>query len=131
MHPGIPKTVDAPIMSNNVMKFKVLPHLEKEPAFCTDRQPSFRPVESDPPIFAEFRIQEEDTFYSILPTATQYARNAIFAGLLPIDIEKQFQAGGRMMTMKEVKPARRTFSSGAAQTPGKIRPEDIIYQGHQ
>jgi len=37
-----------------------------------------------------FRIHEEETFYSILPTATQYARNAIFAGMLPVDIEKQF-----------------------------------------
>jgi len=43
------------------------------------------------PIFAEsFRILEEDSFYSILPTATQYARNAIFAGMLPSDIEKNF-----------------------------------------
>jgi hypothetical protein len=43
------------------------------------------------PLFAEnFRILEEETFYSILPTATQYSRNAIFGGLLPIDIEKQF-----------------------------------------
>lgn len=43
------------------------------------------------PIFAEsFRILEEDTFYSILPTATQYARNAIFAGMLPMEIEKKF-----------------------------------------
>jgi hypothetical protein len=43
------------------------------------------------PIFTEnFRIQEEDSFYSILPTATQYSRNAIFAGLLPLDIEKSF-----------------------------------------
>ncbi len=45
------------------------------------------------PIFAEsFRILEEDTFYSILPTATQYSRNAIFAGMMPIDIEKQFHS---------------------------------------
>jgi hypothetical protein len=45
------------------------------------------------PIFAEsFRIHEEETFYSILPTATQYARNAIFSGMLPVDIEKQFPA---------------------------------------
>ena len=45
------------------------------------------------PIFAEsFRILEEDSFYSILPTATQYARNAIFAGMMPVDIEKQFPA---------------------------------------
>jgi hypothetical protein len=43
------------------------------------------------PVFAEsFRIFDEDTFYSILPTATQYARNAIFAGMLPADIHKQF-----------------------------------------
>ena len=53
------------------------------------------------PIFSEsFRILEEDTFYSILPTATQYARNAIFAGLLPIDIEKQFPHNGKMMKKK-------------------------------
>ncbi|MBK7701196.1 MAG: PglZ domain-containing protein [Saprospiraceae bacterium] len=29
-------------------------------------------------------------FSSILPTATQYSRNAIFSGLLPIDIQKRF-----------------------------------------
>ncbi len=43
------------------------------------------------PIFSEtFRLVEEDTFYSILPTSTQYARNAIFSGMLPIDIEAKF-----------------------------------------
>jgi hypothetical protein len=42
------------------------------------------------PIFAEiFRIAEEETFYSILPTATQYSRNAVFSGLMPLEIEKQ------------------------------------------
>ena len=43
-------------------------------------------------ICGKFRILEEETFYSILPTATQYCRNAIFAGLLPVEIEKQFPA---------------------------------------
>jgi hypothetical protein len=43
------------------------------------------------PIFAEsFRVTEEDSFYSILPTATQYCRNAIFAGMMPAEIEKKF-----------------------------------------
>jgi hypothetical protein len=28
--------------------------------------------------------------FSILPTATQYARNAIFSGLTPLEMEKQF-----------------------------------------
>ncbi|HNP54946.1 MAG TPA: bifunctional response regulator/alkaline phosphatase family protein, partial [Ferruginibacter sp.] len=88
-----PKSSEAPIMSHNLFKYKVLPHLEKgTPLFFVLidnlRFDQWRAIE---PIFAEsFRIVEEETFYSILPTATQYARNAIFAGMLPIDIEKQF-----------------------------------------
>lgn len=31
---------------------------------------------------------EENLYYSILPTATQYARNAIFAGLMPLQIKE-------------------------------------------
>lgn len=38
----------------------------------------------------ELRVVEEDAYYSILITATQYARNAIFAGMMPSDIEKRF-----------------------------------------
>ncbi|GAB5539065.1 MAG: PglZ domain-containing protein [Salibacteraceae bacterium] len=37
----------------------------------------------------DFRVEEERTMMSILPTATQYARNAFFAGLMPSEIEKQ------------------------------------------
>lgn len=90
-----PKTTDAPVMSNNLIKYKVLPHLQKgTPLFFilidNLRYDQWKMIQ---PIFAEsFRIQEEDTFYAILPTATQYARNAIFAGMLPIDIEKHFAA---------------------------------------
>ncbi|MBI1342908.1 MAG: PglZ domain-containing protein [Terrimonas sp.] len=84
---------DAPIMSHNMMQFKVLPHLEKGTPlfFILIDNLRFDQWKAIQPIFAEsFRIQEEDTFYSILPTATQYARNAIFSGMLPVDIEKQF-----------------------------------------
>ena len=43
------------------------------------------------PILTEyFRLEEEDAYYSILPTATQYARNAIFSGLMPLDMEKRY-----------------------------------------
>lgn len=90
-----PKSTDAPIMSHNLMKYKVLPHLEKGVPlfFVLIDNLRFDQWKAIQPIFAEsFRIQEEETFYSILPTATQYARNAIFAGLLPIEIEKQFPA---------------------------------------
>ncbi len=88
-----PKSTACPIMSNSLMKYKVFPHLEKgKPLFFVLidnlRLDQWKTIQ---PIFAEsFRIQEEETFYAILPTATQYARNAIFAGLMPIDIEKQF-----------------------------------------
>lgn len=37
-----------------------------------------------------YRIESEDIYYSILPTTTQYARNALFAGLLPTEIEKKY-----------------------------------------
>jgi len=35
-----------------------------------------------------FSVVIDDTYMSILPTATQYARNALFAGLLPADIKR-------------------------------------------
>ncbi len=38
---------------------------------------------------SSIRVEEEGLFYSILPTATQYARNAIFAGMMPSEIEKR------------------------------------------
>lgn len=88
-----PKTNEAPIMSQNLLQFKVLPHVEKgiPTFFILIDNLRFDQWKSIQPIFAEsFRILEEETFYSLLPTATQYSRNAIFSGLLPIDIEKQF-----------------------------------------
>jgi len=88
-----PKSTDGPIMSHTLLKYKVLPHLEKGTPlfFVLIDNLRFDQWKIIQPKFAEsFRIQEEETFYSILPTATQYARNAIFAGMLPVDIEKQF-----------------------------------------
>jgi CheY-like chemotaxis protein len=88
-----PKSTEGPIMSHTLFRFKVLPHVEKgTPTFFilldNLRIDQWKAIQ---PIFAEtFRILEEDSFYSILPTATQYSRNAIFSGLMPLEIEKQF-----------------------------------------
>jgi hypothetical protein len=90
-----PKSKSAPIMSHNMFQFKVMPHVEKGTPlfFVLIDNLRFDQWKAIQPIFSEsFRITEEDTFYSIIPTATQYARNAIFSGLLPIDIEKNFTA---------------------------------------
>ncbi|MFM8833048.1 MAG: PglZ domain-containing protein [Cytophagales bacterium] len=41
------------------------------------------------PMIAEFfTIEKEETYYSILPTTTAYARNAIFSGMLPSEMAK-------------------------------------------
>jgi len=37
-----------------------------------------------------FRVEKEEMYYSILPSVTQYARNSLFAGLLPTEIEKKY-----------------------------------------
>ncbi len=90
-----PKSTDGPVMSHTLFRFKVLPHLEKGIPlfFVLIDNLRFDQWKAIQPIFAEsFRILEEESFYSILPTATQYARNAIFAGMLPVDIEKNYPA---------------------------------------
>jgi hypothetical protein len=44
----------------------------------------------EPFINEQFKTENEGYFFSILPTATQYSRNAIFAGMMPADIERAF-----------------------------------------
>ena len=88
-----PKAVDAPVMSHTLFKEKVLPQVEKGVStfFILIDNLRLDQWKAIQPIFAEsFRILEEDTCMAILPTATQYARNAVFSGLLPVDIEKTY-----------------------------------------
>jgi len=82
---------DSPVMSHNLLQKKVMPHIGKEPIFLividnlrVDQWKVLKPL-----IAEYFNIEKEEQFYSILPTATQYARNALFAGLMPLDIERK------------------------------------------
>jgi CheY-like chemotaxis protein len=45
----------------------------------------------EPRISERYRVEKEDHFMSILPTTTQYSRNAIFAGILPSQIEQRYE----------------------------------------
>lgn len=36
----------------------------------------------------QWQVEREEMYYAILPTVTQYARNALFAGLMPLAIER-------------------------------------------
>ena len=85
---------DAPLQSHNVFKAKVAPLIdEKQPPLFmllidNLRLDQWRVIE---PIVSEyFKVEDQGMFYSILPTATQYARNALFAGMMPSEIEKRF-----------------------------------------
>ena len=101
-----PRATEAPVMSHNLLKFKVLPQVEKGTPvfFILIDNLRFDQWKAIQPIFSEsFRIQEEDTFYSILPTATQYCRNAIFAGLLPVEIEKQYPVQLKRLKREDIK----------------------------
>jgi CheY-like chemotaxis protein len=84
---------EAPIMSNDLMRSKVFPKLDAERPTIMLLLDNLRydQWEIIKPILSEiFRMEEEDYFYSILPTSTQYSRNAIFAGMMPGDIAKAF-----------------------------------------
>lgn len=87
------KSDEHPMLSHEVMKKKVFPLIDNgEKVFLVVidnfRLDQWRVVK---PILSEyFTIDEDDLYCSILPTATQYARNAIFSGLMPIDISRQF-----------------------------------------
>ncbi len=86
-------TDDHPLMSHEIMKTKVFPLLDKgEKVFFVVidnfRLDQWRMVK---PIMSEyFTVDEDELYCSILPTATQYSRNAIFSGLMPVHIAKMF-----------------------------------------
>jgi len=104
---------DGPLRSDQLMKEKVFPHLDdKRPTIFllldNLRYDQWKIIE---PIITElYRIEEEDYFFSILPTSTQYSRNSIFSGLLPAEIQRihpewwlnDNQEGGKNMKEKEL-----------------------------
>lgn len=81
-----------PTMSPDIFKKHIFPMLNKgEKVFLividNFRYDQWRVLSEE--IGDMFDI-DEDLYISILPTATQYARNAIFSGLMPQQIEKMF-----------------------------------------
>ena len=83
---------ETPILSHTLFNKKIAPHVREKSTFLIvidnfryDQWKVLKPYLSE-----SFDIEEEETYFSILPTATQYARNAIFAGLMPSEIRKRF-----------------------------------------
>ncbi|MBS3945126.1 MAG: response regulator [Melioribacter sp.] len=84
---------DSPVLSTQVTEKYVLPFLNKFNGplfyFVIDCLRLDQWLLMEKHLINLFNIQK-DYYYSILPTATPYSRNALFAGLFPSEIEKQY-----------------------------------------
>lgn len=92
VNPDKMATIDRPLMSPDLFKTDIFPALnEGEKVFMividNFRYDQWRMMAAE--IGDMFNIEEE-LYFSILPTATQYARNAIFSGLMPNKIAEMF-----------------------------------------
>ncbi len=85
---------DKPILSHEIFGELVAPEIRKKdkPILFVvidnlryDQWKAFESVVNN-----HYKLEKEVSYFSILPTATQYARNAIFSGLTPLDMEKKF-----------------------------------------
>ncbi|MDE6558985.1 MAG: PglZ domain-containing protein, partial [Muribaculaceae bacterium] len=81
-----------PMMSHEVFRKSVFPLLDAGEKVCfvlidNFRLDQWRIVQ---PLLSEFFNVEENLYTTILPTSTQYARNAIFAGLMPLQIATMY-----------------------------------------
>ncbi|MFZ4612054.1 MAG: PglZ domain-containing protein [Bacteroidia bacterium] len=87
------KDIHAPVMSHTLFKNKVAPILEENESvyFVLIDNLRYDQWKTISTLTNElFKIESEEMYYSILPTATQYARNSLFAGLMPSEIEKKY-----------------------------------------
>jgi hypothetical protein len=89
----LPKA-DKPVQSHTLFRQLVVPEIVKKDkpilfvVIDNLRYDQWKVFESD--VANYYKLEKEIPYYAILPTATQYARNAIFSGLTPLEMEKQF-----------------------------------------
>ena len=83
---------DGPFFSPDIVKEYVLPHIKENKntvLMVIDAMRLDQWLVLEPLLRQYYRITRNH-YYSILPTATPYSRNAIFSGLFPSEIEKQY-----------------------------------------
>lgn len=84
-----PENHDKPLMSPALFSEKIFPLVQdQKPLFFilidNMRYDQWKTISAE--LSGMYRIIDEDIYYSILPTATQFSRNSIFAGLMPSQI---------------------------------------------
>lgn len=103
--------VDRPLLSHHVLKKKVFPLLKSEkPVFLIVidnlRLDQWEIIEPD--ISELFEIKSKDSYYSILPTTTAYARNALFSGMMPLEITQKHP---KLWVGEDVEDGKNNFES--------------------
>ncbi len=81
-----------PLLSPLLFTKKIFPHtVNKRPLFFilidNMRYDQWKTIAAE--LSGMYRIIDEDIYFSILPTTTQFSRNAIFSGLMPSQIVQQ------------------------------------------
>lgn len=81
-----PENTNKPILSPALFTKKIFPHMqEHKPLFFilidNMRYDQWKTISAE--LSGLYRVVEEDVYFSILPTSTQFSRNSIFAGLMP------------------------------------------------
>ena len=102
-----------PLFSNNIIKDKLVNELsDSTPTLFIVidnlRYDQWRVIE--PLIYNHYNKISEEAYLSILPTTTQYARNSLFSGLMPLEIQKKYpeywkndsDEGGKNLHEKEL-----------------------------
>lgn len=82
---------DCPLLSHHLMAERVFPHIKegKKVFFILIDNLRLDQWNVIQPLVSKYlKIKEESLYYSMLPTTTAYARNAIFSGMFPSQIAK-------------------------------------------
>jgi CheY-like chemotaxis protein len=86
-----PGNKNKPVLSPSLLQEKVFPFIgNNRPLFFilidNLRYDQWKTIYNE--LSGLFRLVDEDMYFSILPTSTQFSRNSIFAGLMPLEIEQ-------------------------------------------
>ncbi|MAI92195.1 MAG: two-component system response regulator [Flavobacteriaceae bacterium] len=81
-----------PCLSHEILKKHLFPEISDDPLILIVidnlRYDQWKIIE--PSILSYYNKVKEVPYYSILPTSTQYARNSLFAGIMPMHIKQKF-----------------------------------------
>ncbi len=84
---------EKPLMSHTLLRERLFPLLEGDQSVFLIVIDNFRydQWKTVQPILSQYmRVERDEPYYALIPTTTQFARNAMFAGLLPGEIERKY-----------------------------------------